>query len=60
MGYQLDLNGNEAWLYSFLFATQGSPLGTLVFDVAGNLYGVSKADSLQTVQAFGRVYKITP
>ena len=58
--YKLDANGNETVLYSFPFALQGSPLGNLVLDPSGNLYGVTEANSLQTVQAFGLVYKITP
>lgn len=58
--YKLDPSGIETLLYSFPFATQGSPLGSLVIDTAGNLYGVTDANSLQTVQAFGVVYKITP
>ena len=58
--YKIDQNGNEDLLYSFPFATQGSPLGTLILDGTGNLYGVTEANSLQTVDAFGLVYKITP
>lgn len=58
--YKIDGNGNETQLYSFPFATQGSPFGTLVFDAAGNLCGVTESNSTQTVQTFGLVYKITP
>lgn len=58
--YKLDANGNETLLYSFPFGIQGSPLGTLVLDAAGNIDGVTESNSQQTAQSFGLIYKITP
>ena len=63
--FELRQNGSGAWVPTVLFtfnpanaATQGSnPVGTLVLDGAGNLYGTTLTGGANNV---GVVYKLTP
>jgi uncharacterized repeat protein (TIGR03803 family) len=49
---------NETVLHSFGSATDGSePIGGLVFDAAGNLYGVTRNGG---TSGYGAVFKLTP
>jgi len=63
--FQLTLNGSGVWVPTVLFtfsstnaATEGSnPVGTLVLDKAGNLYGTTLAGGTNNV---GVVFKLAP
>jgi uncharacterized repeat protein (TIGR03803 family) len=55
--FKLDKHGNETILYTFTGGADGSlPLGGLVRDKAGNLYGMTTQGGV----GFGVVFKITP
>jgi uncharacterized repeat protein (TIGR03803 family) len=56
--YKIDKNGNETILHDFTGgADGGGPLGNLVFDSSGNLYGTTSTGGNSTCQC-GVVYKI--
>jgi len=55
--FKLDSKGNETVLYNFTGGGDGSsPMGALVRDLAGNLYGTT----YQGGSGFGVVFMFTP
>jgi uncharacterized repeat protein (TIGR03803 family) len=61
--FKVDATGNQTVLYSFQGGTDGfDPVGGLVRDSAGNLYGVTGGGGIGPCLPFkcGVVYKITP
>jgi uncharacterized repeat protein (TIGR03803 family) len=63
--YKLDKNGTGAALYSFAGGMDGSdPVGNLIMDAAGNLYGTTKTGGGSHCNGFsggcGTVFKVDP
>jgi uncharacterized repeat protein (TIGR03803 family) len=63
--FQIAPNGNETILYSFSDIAEGvGPIGNLVFDAEGNLYGIASGGESQNCPynggACGVVFKIAP
>jgi uncharacterized repeat protein (TIGR03803 family) len=57
--FRLDKGGNEAVLYSFKGGSDGAnPVGTLVRDSVGNLYGVTQNGGNPNGQGVGTVFKL--
>ena len=58
--YEVDSNGNESVLYSFLYSTDGGyPYGGLALDAAGALYGTT-SEAGDPNCLCGTVFKVTP
>jgi len=60
--YELSPNGSGGWTYSILYsfkdgADGATPLGNLVLDASGNLYGTAQGGG---TSLFGVVYKLSP
>ena len=61
--YKLDRTGHETVVYPFTgFADGGDPLGTLIFDSAGNIYGVTQFGGQGPCPYFGCgvVFEVNP
>jgi uncharacterized repeat protein (TIGR03803 family) len=55
--FKVDRNGKETVLHKFIGNDGGQPIGTVVFDAKGNLYGTTSSYGKYNL---GTVYKLTP
>jgi uncharacterized repeat protein (TIGR03803 family) len=59
--WELSPGSGGGWTFQLLYSFPGSeyrgPIGRMVFDAAGNLYGVTQADG---AYQYGNVFKFTP